>query len=188
MDLLTIIPIALGLAMDAFAVAIAASVTLGQITGRHVFRLSFHFGLFQALMPVVGWAAGLAVAPYIQQWDHWVAFGLLALIGGRAIFASLRGGEKTDGRLRSDPTRGVSLVALSVATSIDALAVGLSFSALGVDIVLPVLVIGVTAAAMTVLGMAIGVRLGQRFGRVMELAGGLVLLGIGLKIVIEHYA
>ena len=185
MDPLVLISLALGLAMDAFAVAIATSVLLGRVNARQVFRLSFHFGLFQALMPVVGWAAGLTIAGYIRHWDHWVAFALLAFIGGRAIVGAIRG-EADDRRRLADPTRGLSLVALSVATSIDALAVGLTFSALGVRLLVPVVVIGFTAAAMTLVGMLLGARLGRRFGRVMELLGGLVLVGIGVKIVVEH--
>lgn len=184
MEWSTLIPLALGLALDAFAVAIATSGVLGRVTGRQVFRLSFHFGLFQALMPVLGWAAGLTVAEYVAVWDHWVAFGLLALIGGRAIVAALRGGPD-EVRRPGDPTRGLSLIALSTATSIDALAVGLTFSALGITLLVPVLVIGATAAALTIVGMALGTRLGQRFGRAMELAGGIVLVGIGLKILLE---
>lgn len=185
MEWSTLIALAIGLALDAFAVAIATSVVLGRVTGRQVFRLSFHFGLFQALMPVIGWAAGLSFAARIALWDHWVAFGLLATIGGRAIFAALRGGSE-ERRRQADPTRGLSLIALSTATSIDALAVGLTFSALGVTLLIPVIVIGVTAAALTIVGMTLGARLGQRFGRAMELAGGCVLVGIGLKILIEH--
>ena len=186
MDVITLAIIALGLAMDAFAVAIAASVMLGKVTPRQVFRLSFHFGLFQGLMPIFGWLAGMTVQQWIRAWDHWVAFGLLAFIGGRAILSAWRGDD--DRQKSLDPTRGLTLVVLSVATSIDALAVGLSFSALQIRIWTPVVVIAVTAAAMTILGVAIGGRLGRRFGRQMELVGGLVLIGIGVKILVEHLA
>ena len=184
MDMLII---ALGLAMDAFAVAIATSIVLGgAVSGRHVFRLAFHFGLFQALMPILGWAAGTTVAAHIEAWDHWVAFGLLAVIGVRAIAGSLGGGSET--RRPGDPTRGVSLVVLSVATSIDALAVGLSFAMLQVAIWTPVAGLGVGAAVMTMLGLALGSRLVPRFGKRMEAVGGLVLIAIGIKILIEHLA
>lgn len=184
LDVITLAIIALGLAMDAFAVSIAASVMLGKVTPRQVFRLSFHFGLFQGLMPIVGWLAGMTVQQSIKAWDHWVAFGLLVFIGGRAILSAWRGEDERKQRL--DPTRGLILVALSIATSIDALAVGLSFSALQIKILTPVLVIAATAAGMTILGMVIGRRLGQRFGRQMEFAGGLVLIAIGVKILVEH--
>lgn len=185
MGALNILGISLGLAMDAFAVSIAVSVMLRHVTGRQVFRLAFHFGLFQALMPVVGWAAGLTVEPWIAAWDHWVAFGLLAFVGGKALWSGIRGGAEE--RRRADPTKGVSLIVLSVATSLDALAVGLSFAALRVNLVVPVLSIGLVAAGMTTLGMFAGPRLGMRFGRGAEILGGAVLLGIGLKILAEHF-
>jgi len=177
--------IALGLAMDAFAVAIATSIVLGgAVSRRHVFRLAFHFGLFQAFMPVIGWAAGTTVASHIEAWDHWVAFGLLTAIGVRAIAGSFNGKDET--RRPGDPTRGISLVVLSVATSIDALAVGLSFAMLQVVIWTPVALIGVVAVLMTMVGLALGIRLGALFGRRMEAVGGLVLIAIGVKILIEH--
>jgi len=169
--------------MDAFAVAVASSICLGNVTYRQVFRLAAHFGLFQALMPVIGWAAGRSIYTYISGWDHWVAFGLLVFVGGKAVHGSLAAG---DGEVREDPTRGMNLLILSVATSIDALAVGLSFAALRVTIWIPVLIIGFVAAAFTVAGMLAGCRLGQRFGKRMEMVGGLVLIGIGIQIVVKH--
>lgn len=177
--------IALGLAMDAFAVAIATAVVLGRVSQRQTFRLAFHFGLFQFLMPVIGWLAGTTVEVYIRDYDHWVAFGLLAAVGGKAIWESLQKEEEEAGD-SSDPTKGVSLIVLSIATSIDALAVGLSFSLLVESIWYPSVVIGLVAAGMTFLGLRLGARLGERFGKRMELAGGLVLLGIGIKILAEH--
>lgn len=186
MPLLTVLVIALGLAMDAFAVAIVSSVTLGIVSKRQVFRLSFHFGLFQAMMPVLGWLAGRSIRPWIAAWDHWAAFGLLAFIGMRAIIQALRPVEVPDAP--SDPTRGLTLVALSLATSIDALAVGLSFAALNVEIFYPALLTGLLTCALTVVGMLLGSRLGARFGRRVEVLGGLVLIGIGLKILVEHLA
>ena len=184
MDAVTLAIIALGLAMDAFAVAIAASIVLGKVSARQIFRLSFHFGLFQGLMPIIGWLAGMTVQQWIRSWDHWIAFGLLAFIGGRAILSAWRG-EETE-RKRLDPTKGLTLVFLSIATSIDALAVGLSFAALRITILGPVVVIAVTAAGMTILGIAIGARLGRRFGRQMEVVGGLILIGIGVRILVDH--
>ncbi len=136
MDLIVLFGIAIGLAMDAFAVSIAVSVTLGGTSRRQTFRLAWHFGLFQALMPIIGWIAGRSVRPLIESWDHWLAFALLTIVGGRMILEAVRGGDR-EGR-SSDPTRGWSLVVLSIATSIDALAIGLSFAALGVEVWLPV--------------------------------------------------
>lgn len=181
----TIFGIAVGLAMDAFAVAIATSVALKDVSGRQLFRLSWHFGLFQALMPVIGWALGLSIERFVKTWDHWLAFGLLAYVGGKAIHTASQPDHVRESN-GSDPTRGWSLVILSVATSIDALAVGFSFSMLGVSIWYPAVVIGVVAGVVTLLGMLLGGRLGSRFGRRIEVLGGLVLIGIGIKILVEH--
>lgn len=170
--------------MDAFAVALASSIALGRPTGHQLFRLSFHFGLFQAFMPVIGWFAGRTVAVYVQAWDHWVAFGLLLAIGVKAITESLRFHE-TASRC-GDPTKGLSLVALSVATSIDALAVGLSFAMLEMQIWWPVLIIGIVAGILTLVGMRLGGRLGAKFGGRVGVLGGLILIGIGARILFQH--
>jgi putative Mn2+ efflux pump MntP len=182
---LTILAIAVGLAMDAFSVAVATSVVLPRLTGGHVFRFAFHFGLFQAGMPLLGWLAGRSVVQWVAVWDHWLAFGLLGFVGGKAIYDGLRG-ETPEGARPADPTRGWSLVVLSVATSIDAFAVGLSLAWLGERIWSTVLVIGVVTAALTTAGMFMGRVLGARFGRRMSIVGGLVLVGIGVKILVEH--
>jgi putative Mn2+ efflux pump MntP len=182
---LTILGVAVGLAMDAFAVAVAAGLALGQVTGRHRFRLGFHFGLFQFVMPVLGWFAGRQLVSYIAGYDHWVAFGLLSYVGGKMIWESC-GRHGSDEAGRADPTRGWSLVTLSVATSLDALAVGFSMAALGVSVWVPSLVIGLVAGALTVVGLSFGTRLGAGWGRRAEVAGGLVLLAIGARIVFLH--
>lgn len=173
--------------MDAFAVAVVAGLTLESLTRRHVFRLSFHFGLFQGLMPTIGWVAGVAVHRYLAAFDHWVAFGLLAFVGGRMIYSAAFGGGQ-DAKPSADPTRGWSLVILSVATSIDALAVGLSLALLGSTILVPVLVIGVVAAGFTIAGMYLGRRIGSAWGRKVEILGGIILIGIGIKIVVQQLA
>jgi putative Mn2+ efflux pump MntP len=183
-DFTTLSGIAVGLAMDAFAVAITSSMILRGATARQTFRFAFHFGLFQFLMPVLGWTAGLTVEEWVAAWDHWVAFGLLFFIGGKSAISALRRHENEESG--SDPTRGISLVVLSIATSIDALAVGFSFALLNVRIWYPSVVIGLVAAAFTTLGMQLGRRLGGLLGRPAELLGGLVLIGIGLKILAEH--
>ena len=184
MDLIVLLGIALGLAMDAFSVAIGVSVALGGTDGRQTFRLAWHFGLFQALMPVIGWYAGSSMRPWIESWDHWLAFFLLLVVGGRMILESLRSAD--GGNAPNDPTRGWSLVVLSVATSIDALAVGLTFAALGVGVWIPAAIIGVTAGVMTLIGTFGGRALGLRFGKRMAVVGGVVLIAIGTWIVIEH--
>lgn len=180
----TLIGIAIGLAMDAFAVAIGAGLTLERVDARQTFRLAWHFGLFQAFMPVIGWLAGLTVARWISPIDHWVAFGLLAVIGGKMIYEALgHGGEE---RPRSDPTRGWSLILLSIATSIDALAVGLSLALLDVSIWYPAVVIGLVAGGFTAVGLHLGKRFGALLGRRMEIVGGGVLIVIGLRVLAEH--
>ena len=184
LPLFTILGIAFGLAMDAFAVSLGASAVLRNVTPGQYFRFAFHFGLFQFLMPVLGWLGGSTVARWTASFDHWVAFGLLAFVGAKMVREAAADGAEE--RLRGDPTRGWSLVALSVATSIDALAVGFSFALLSVDVWYPSAIIGVVAAGMTLLGMRVGGRLGRRFGRVMEVAGGLVLLAIGARILWQH--
>jgi putative Mn2+ efflux pump MntP len=180
----TLVLIAVGLAMDALAVAIATSIVLRAVSGRQVFRLAFHFGLFQFLMPIVGWAAGRSVAGVMAHWDHWIAFGLLAFIGGKAIYDAVT--KPAEDARQGDPTRGLSLVLLSLATSIDALAVGVSFAMLGVQIWYPSLIIGLVTGSITTAGMLLGSRLGRHFGQHVEILGGLVLIGIGVKIVVQH--
>lgn len=182
MELLTLLGIAFGLAMDAFSVAVASGVILGKVSRRQAFRLSFHFGFFQFAMPVVGWTLGYLVAEQIRSFNHWLAFGLLAMVGGKMVWEALHPEEES---LPRDPTRGVSLVMLSLATSIDALAVGLSLALINVPVLFPSIVIGVVASSMTLLGLQLGGRVGHLLGRRMEIVGGLVLIAIGFKILLE---
>ena len=188
MTVLNIFALAVALAMDAFAVSIASGVALKHVSGRQFFRLSWHFGLFQAVMPIIGWSAGLSVRTLIASFDHWIAFSLLAFVGFN-MFRSIFHDEDDDGTCK-DPTRGSSLVMLSVATSIDALAVGLSMAVLNVSIWFPALVIGIVAALFTALGLFLGSR-ACRFMLLRKYAEGLgaiVLIGIGIKILYEHDA
>lgn len=187
MSIIEIAILSLALAMDAFAVALASGVRLGTVSARQQFRMAFHFGLFQALMPIIGWFLGKSIYSFIENWDHWVAFALLVWVGGNMIRESFAKEEKPASC--SDPTRGSSLILLSVATSLDALAVGLSFSMLGVAVWLPALSIGLTCAVLTLVGLFLGTRLSQSsmvFASRAELIGGLVLLGIGIKILFDH--
>ena len=186
MDLLTILLIALALAVDAFAVALAAGVNLCLVNGRQTFRLAFHFGLFQAMMNIIGWATGLTVRTQLESIDHWLAFGLLALVAAKMIKDAIAGREEETQKV--DPTRGFTLVMLSVATSIDSLAVGLSFSVLNISIWLPAAIIGITATLLTIIGLKLGCLLGSasKIGSRAEIAGGLVLLGIGFNVLYQH--
>lgn len=180
-----LITIAIALAMDAFAVSIATGVALKCVSPRQIFRLSWHFGLFQALMPIIGWYMGGAIRTYIESYAHWIAFALLGYIGIKMIKEAF---EEDDGS-RGDPTKGMSLVILSVATSIDALAVGLSLSMLGISVWWPAFVIGIVALVFTIAGLQLGKRAAQAqsIGKYAELLGGIVLILIGIKILWEHW-
>jgi putative Mn2+ efflux pump MntP len=180
---LEIVLVAIGLAMDAFAVSLAAGTAGRAGTPRAVFRLSFHFGLFQFMMPVIGWYAGTKVTRYVGAFDHWIAFGLLVFVGGRMVLSGLGKGMKESAR---DPSRGWALVMLSLATSVDALAVGLSLAVLEVGIWYPAVLIGVITAGLCVVGIALGNRLGLLVGRRMEAAGGVLLILIGIRILVGH--
>ncbi|MGI6637747.1 MAG: manganese efflux pump MntP family protein [Desulfobulbus sp.] len=183
MDLLSLLALALALAMDAFAVAMAAGVTIRPLSFRPCFRLSFHFGLFQALMPIVGWLAGLSLRSFVHSVSHWIAFGLLAAIGSHMIVAALQADQ--DEQTSVDPSKGLTMVGLSLATSIDALAVGLGLAILGVNIWIPALVIGLVASLATLLGLFLGNRAGRIWGNKVEIAGGIILILIGLRILLS---
>lgn len=191
MTLLSLFALALALAMDAFAVAVATGIRLGSVTGRQVFRLCFHFGLFQALMPVAGWLLGLGVRDFTEEWAHWAAFALLAFIGVNMLREAASRTEKRKEEARipaADPTRGLSLIMLSVATSMDALAAGLSFSLLNIPVYFPAVVIGVVCCALSALGLRLGTMLSHAAALEHRagLAGGLTLLAIGFKILYDH--
>jgi putative Mn2+ efflux pump MntP len=158
---------------------------LARVTPRHTFRVAFHFGLFQFLMPIIGWSAGRQLNIYIHQYDHWVALVLLSLVGCKMLWEA---GSQRESNSGADPTRGLMLLTLSLATSIDALAVGVSMALLGVSIWLPSVVIGLITAAMSAVGITFGGRIGARWQRWAETAGGVVLILIGLDIFISHFA
>ena len=180
--------IAFALAMDAFAVSIAAGIALKTVTRRQTIRLAWHFGLFQFAMPVIGWGAGSTVRSFIEGYDHWIAFILLLLVGGNMLREAFQSHKAEPSK--KDPTKGMPLVLLSVATSIDALAVGLSFSVLNIAIWSPALIIGLVAALCTAAGIHIGKRIGasSHIGKYADMAGGIVLIAIGFKILYEHGA
>lgn len=182
-----LLALAVALAMDALAVSVAAGITLGKPRPAQLARMPLAFGLFQAVMPVAGWLLGLSVRHLIERWDHWIAFALLAFVGVNMLREAFSGGNE-EGVEAKDPTSGMTLLFLAVATSIDALAVGLSFSLLRLPIVFPSLVIGVVCALISLGGMLLGSRLG-RIGCVSCWAGavgGIALLGIGVRILYDH--
>lgn len=184
MPLWTILLIAIGLAMDCFAVSLGVG-TAGTARGfRSTFRLFFHFGLFQGGMTLIGWLAGKTIVTFIAGVDHWVAFILLLIVGGRMIRSASRGaGEEP---AIPDPTHGLTLVMLSIATSIDALAVGLSLALLSVNVFWSALLIGGVSSALSLVGLTLGNQLGIRFGKSMELLGGVILILIGLRVLVTH--
>ncbi len=171
--------VAFALGCDAFAVGMA--VGTGNPCRRACFRLWFHFGLFQFLMPVIGWQLGQSVYEYIKDIDHWLAFGLMFIIATKMMRESFSD-EKEDNENPSDPTRGWSLVGLSVATSIDALGVGFGMGIARMELFKPAVIIGITAAIMTYCGIILGRRLTASFGKRVETAGAIILYAISFKL------
>lgn len=178
--------IAVGLSMDCLAVSLGCGMRLGCPDNRQTLRTALAFGAAQAIMPVIGWAAGHSVVGYIKDYDHWLAFALLSFVGGKMIREYFE--KECAEEEACDPTKGRELLVLSIATSIDALAVGLSLAFLDAGIALPAVIIGVTCFVITVAGMRLGSKASELFGRRMELVGGLVLIAIGVKILAEHLA
>ena len=184
MDTLSLLGIAAGLSMDALAVSIASGAMLKRRHVYHALRMAAFFGIFQSLMPALGWYAGHRLRSLITQADHWVAFAVLAVVGGKMIRESYKLGGEADDRAGEHPTGRLLLLAL--ATSVDAAAVGLGFAFLRVEIVYPILVIGGVTFALCLAGGLIGSRLGHRCERKIGLVGGLILIAIGVKILVEH--
>jgi len=182
MGFFQIIFIAISLAMDALAVSIIAGSS-GQLRGkRATFRLSFHFGLFQFLMPILGWLLGSSIRQFVLSIDSWIASGLLLFVGIKMIVSALGQDSKM---YNYDPSRGFSLVFLSVATSIDALAVGCSLVMLRISIWYPSVIIGIVASGFSLIGIKMGKRVGKIIGKRMEFIGGLVLIAIGFRILLS---
>jgi manganese efflux pump family protein len=169
--------------MDAFSVAIVIGATLPQPTLRHYFRIPFHFGLFQFMMPLVGYFAGISIEPFIRDYDHWIAMLLLTFVGVNIVRESFSAKEKPHS---VDPSRGMALVVLSIATSIDSLVVGMSLGFLNVPILSASIVIGTVCALCSIFGMSLGRRAGVIFGQKITLVGGVVLIAIGVAVVLEH--
>ncbi|PIR16584.1 MAG: hypothetical protein COV46_07660 [Deltaproteobacteria bacterium CG11_big_fil_rev_8_21_14_0_20_49_13] len=180
----TIIIIAIGLSMDAFAVSISSGVGVKQLKLSNALKMAVLFGGFQAVMPVIGWLAGVGVRSYISGLDHWIAFGLLTIIGLKMIYEAFK--MRTENDAKSDPFKLFTLLLLAVATSIDALVVGTTFALLDLLIVVPVIIIGCITFAFSFAGAYIGNRFGHFFENKIEIVGGMVLIGIGVKILLEH--
>jgi putative Mn2+ efflux pump MntP len=182
MDFIELIIVAIGLAMDATAVSIGKGLGVSRVRVRHALSVGIWFGGFQALMPIIGYLLGLSFTGIVSSIDHWIAFALLAVIGVNMIRETLQGGEEN-----FDNNFGIrSMIVLAIATSIDALVVGVSFAMLGTNIWTAALVIGVVTCILSILGIYGGRYLGKRIGSKAGIVGGLVLIGIGTKILIEH--
>jgi manganese efflux pump family protein len=183
MDAFTIILIAVGLAMDAFAVSIANGMTITENKHQSALLTATAFGVFQMIMPIIGYAVGLGFQGIISGVDHWVAFGLLAFIGAKMLYDGVK---KEDAQKGPSKLKLRTLLVLAVATSIDALMVGLSFAFLQTSIFVPVVAIGVVTFGLSLVGFHFGCGLGKRFGHRIKIVGGFVLILIGLRILLEH--
>lgn len=181
--------LAVALAMDCFAVSVATGITLKQTRWRTMLNMAFFFGLFQAVMPLIGWMGTTLFSHLFEQIDHWIAFGILCFLGGRMVVESFKEEEE---RHPTDPTRLLVVLTLSVATSIDALAVGVSFACLGMDswldILHPILIIGLVSFVLSIVGLLLGICFGNGLARRLkaERWGGVILILIGCKILAEH--
>jgi manganese efflux pump family protein len=179
-----ILVLALGLAMDAAAVAATRGLATPELRARHVVLVAVVFGGFQALMPLLGWWLGVGLGPLVAAWDHWVAFVLLGGIGGKMLWEA-RGADAPE-RIEGDPFALRVMIVLGIATSIDALAVGVTLPMLGAKLLLSLATIGITAAVLSVLALFAGRRFGALLGKRLDIFGGVVLIGLGCKILVEH--
>jgi putative Mn2+ efflux pump MntP len=182
-DIATAIFIAFALAADAFAASITSGVMIKRVKINSALKIAFFFGFFQMFMPLIGWLTGLSLQDPISNFDHWAAFGILSFIGGKMIYASCR---KENNLKMVNPLNLRVLTALSFATSIDALAVGISFAFLKISIATPIVIIGVITFLLSFLGVHIGDKIGYIFEKKIEILGGVILIGIGIKILLEH--
>jgi putative Mn2+ efflux pump MntP len=183
MDFISIFIVSAALAMDAFSVSISAGIVIGTPGPRHFFRLAFHFGLFQFMMPIIGYGGGIYLEKYIKSFAHWIAFGLLLFIGLKMLWEAIGDNEENTQR---DPSKGINLIMLSIATSIDALAVGFSMGILNKPILLPSIIIGITCCLFSIIGIMIGTKARKIIGQRAEIIGGITLIIIGIKILFNH--
>jgi putative Mn2+ efflux pump MntP len=184
---LSLLLVAVGLSADCFAVAVSTSISNRNLRLFHFSRISLTFGTFHTIMPAIGWLAGYTVIKFIGGFDHWLAFVLLGFIGGKMVWSALRRSVKRDrGADITNITRMLPLIIIGVATSIDALAVGLSFSFMKANLMLSCITVGVVVAGVALAGFFVGRKVGAKMGKRAEIVGGLILMGIGIKVVVEH--
>ena len=182
MDIIELVVIAIGLAMDAFAVSVCKGLSMKKIDIKKMIIIALYFGLFQGLMPVLGYFLGSAFSVFVEKVDHWIAFILLAIIGINMIRESFD--DEVD--KRNDKVDLKTMIVLAIATSIDALTVGVTFAFFEVDLLLATLMIGIVTFVLSMLGVVIGNKFGSKFQNKAELMGGIVLILIGLKVLVEH--
>lgn len=182
MDYITLLIIALGLSVDSFAISVSSGLMLQEIKLKQTLKIAGFLSIFQGLMPVLGWIAGMSFKNLIQSYDHWIAFGLLLIVGLKMIFDSL--GKKTSKKV--DPTNTYVLITFSVATTIDALIIGISFGLLDTPIVIASFIIFLITFIISMIGLYLGCRFCKLMNYKLDLIAGIVLIGIGSKILIEH--
>ena len=182
-SLLSIVLIAIGLSMDSFAVSLSNGMSIKELSIQKMLLIAFSLAFFQAVMPLLGWLSGIGIEDYIKEIDHWIAFVLLSFIGGKMVY---EGFFAKDQQSKKTTFKTKTLILQSIATSIDAFAVGISFAFLDVNIIKPVVIIGLVTFLFSITGLVLGKTIGKRLGHKAEIFGGLVLIGIGTKILIEH--
>ena len=183
MDTLIVVFIATGLAMDCFAVSISCGLSIKNVKFSDGLRMGVFFGFFQGFMAFLGWLGGVGFARFIEEVDHWVAISLLTIIGSKMIIEAFKDDSRKSG---FNPSNFKVLLLLSIATSIDALVVGVSFAFLSITIFLPIILIGAVSFLFALFGTFIGDRLGHILENKIEILGGVILIGIGVKILLEH--
>lgn len=183
MGIVAIILIAVGLSFDSFAVSVCTGLLVNRIKFWQATKIAITLALFQAAMPLLGWLVGVQLEGYVKDFDHWIAFGLLSIIGARMIYESLKPEEE---RKEFNPFKASVLVGMALSTSIDALVVGITLAFIEINIYLAVAIIGFVTYVAAMLGMLFGKKAGNLFGKKMEIVGGLILVGLGIKILLEH--
>ncbi len=183
MGIITLFFLAVGLCFDTFAVSVSSGLLRKEIVFWQAVRIAFFLAIFQAIMPVLGWLGGITIKEWIEPFDHWVALGILSILGVKMLIESLKKGEEKN----INPLDIRVIISMALATSIDAFAVGISFAIIEVNMFLAVLIIGSVTFIASMLGILFGKKTGSHFGQKIEIIGGLILIAIGIKIVIEHY-
>jgi len=183
MDFITLILLAIGLCFDTFAVSVSSGLIRKEILFWQAVRIAIILAAFQAIMPLIGWLGGISIKNWIEPFDHWIALGILTILGIKMIIESQKNSDEKD----IDPLNIKFIISMALATSIDAFAVGISFAIIEVNMLLAVFIIGSVTFIASMLGILFGKKTGSHFGQKMEIIGGLILIIIGIKIVLEHY-